>query len=112
LFKLLSSVNKIPVADDEVLFVTPSATPETVVVAWQQQSPSQFTKLGHQVIESSGAHFYLYKPTFNATSSWINISNMDNAPVPRTQRKLLLGGEVEMWTDDYCYVEQCHPQAR
>lgn len=27
--------------------------------------------------------------------------------VPADQLKLLLGGEMSMWTDTYCYKEQC-----
>ena len=27
--------------------------------------------------------------------------------VPASQKKLLLGGEASMWTDTYCYIDQC-----
>ena len=27
--------------------------------------------------------------------------------VPAAQKKLLLGGEMSMWSDTYCYIEQC-----
>jgi hypothetical protein len=105
-------LGKTPEADDEVLFVTPgSATEDTVVVAWQSQSPSMVTKTKHKVIESASKNFYLYRPEQNASESWVDISRMGGASVPGKEGELLLGGEIEMWTDNYCFVEQCHENA-
>ncbi len=34
---------------------------------------------------------------------WYNISTNVNA----TGQKLVLGGEMSLWTDTYCYIQQC-----
>ena len=79
-----------------------AATPLTVVNTWRDQNVSMATQLGHQAIESSLPHFYLNYPT-PYQKMWTDIS----AGVSKENEHLVLGGEFSMWTDNYCYIQQC-----
>jgi hexosaminidase len=114
------SLQKVPVCFDEALFMQRSAPPSAAVIAWQAQTPHQVAAKGHAVIENSGSSFYLNDLWLTAADTWRDISNpaerpprgrQPDDPMPASLRHLLLGGEVAMWSDNYCYAAQCHPGA-
>lgn len=57
---------------------------------------------GHRAIESHAPWFYL-----NHIGPWTNLWQDIGQQVPAENKSMLLGGETSMWTDDFCYEEQC-----
>jgi len=96
-------LGKTPVAWEEALFETNSVPPHSVVNAWSKYSASQVIERGFRAIESHSAWFYLNHVSLPAESLWQDISK----GVASENISMLLGGESSMWTDDFCYEEQC-----
>jgi hypothetical protein len=58
-------------------------------------------------VESASGHFYFTAPGPGGPKGWSRCW-YDIAPnVPAAEKPLLLGGEVSMWSDSYCYTGQC-----
>ncbi|GMI46994.1 hypothetical protein TrCOL_g11123 [Triparma columacea] len=110
MFSHIIDNNKTPVGWEEVLYKSGGAKGfegEAVINAWNAgPRPSNITSDGFDAIESMSANFYLNnKPSWSDV--WFDIGNEgvgggDDENVPQ-----LRGGEVSMWTDNYCYVLQC-----
>ncbi|XP_065890775.1 beta-hexosaminidase subunit beta-like [Dysidea avara] len=97
-----SRQKKTPVGWEEVLFTSKAASSQTVVEAWSRHTASQIIAANHYAIEAAGHHFYLNnKPDFDLC--WYDIGpNFD-----KEQLEMLLGGEMSMWTDNYCRSHEC-----
>ena len=71
--------------------------------------PGKVVSAGYQCVAST----YMYLNHINGsvgsyTNYWRDITGGE---VPASARRLMLGGEVSMWTDDYCYSHQCGASA-
>ena len=79
-----------------------AATPETIVDAWARHTPAEITATGRRAIESTGSHFYFTRAAPGGPKGWSSCWWDIATGVPESQRHLLLGGEVSMWSDTYC----------
>ena len=79
-----------------------AATPETIVDAWARHTPAEITATGRRAIESTGAHFYFTRAAPGGPKGWKSCWWDIATGVPESQRHLLLGGEISMWSDTYC----------
>ena len=91
-----------------------AATPSTVIQAWRSPNASSLAALGaFAAIESSPYRFYLSGGGFSCTTKrcntkqWVDLWQNSNLSEADPRRKLLLGGSVAMWTDQYCYINDC-----
>ena len=82
---------------------THGASSSTVIDTWSRHNSGESTSEGYYSIESSGKHFYLNHATLSYENQWTDIAS----GMSDKQRALLLGGEISMWTDNYCYITQC-----
>jgi hypothetical protein len=89
---------------------THAATQRTILDTWATVygMPDVVTAAGFQCVAST----YMY---LNHVSGPVGAYTMywrDIAPnVTEIAKKLMLGGEVSMWTDDYCWTNQCGASA-
>jgi len=104
---IANDLGKKPAGWEEVLFDASAATNNTIVDAWSQHNPAQITKTGRYAIESSEKHFYFTAPGKGGPRGWHQCWYDIDSGVPAGQKRLLLGGEISMWSDQYCYIEQC-----
>ena len=92
-----------------------AASPETVIQTWRSPNASSMAALGaYAAIEAQPFRFYLSGGGFScttakhcATKQWVDLWQDSSLPVSDPRRKLLLGGEVALWTDQYCYINDC-----
>lgn len=106
LFKrTLTTFNKTPVAWEEALFDTGSAVPGTVINAWSRYYAPQVVAKGYEAIESHSGWFYLNHIPTTYQTLWQDIGGPQ---LPPAQRSLLRGGEISLWTDDFCTYTQCY----
>jgi hexosaminidase len=106
IFAHIVSLGKIPSGWEEVLFKSGGANGfegKAVINAWNAgPRPSDIEAKGFDAIESLSDNFYLNNlPSMSTT--WADIADGDDVTADRK----LLGGEVSMWTDNYCYTLQC-----
>jgi len=93
----------------------PGATsPKTIVQAWESPNASTLAwDHGRRSIEASPFRFYLSsKGSFpgvkGVTAAWCDLwEGREGARGNASATSLLLGGEVAMWTDAYCYINDC-----
>jgi len=105
---------KTPIVWNEVVNVLKSGRDQTIIQAWSKTV--NFTEIlskNHQIIFSQYEKMYL---DFTSTSCsmrdvasgkqclWLNISEDIH---DHTKQHLMLGGEVTMWTDEYCPHSKC-----
>jgi len=106
-----NELNKTAAGWEELLFDAGAATNKTIVDAWSRHSAAEITATGRRAIESKNSHFYFTRPAKTGSQGyapcWYDIST----GVPASQRHLLLGGEISMWSDTYCYIAQCLDKA-
>ncbi|XP_073228638.1 uncharacterized protein [Porites lutea] len=102
LMKFLVQKGKIPYAWQEALISTSAAIKGTVLQAWKGSVVKTLIDGGFQVINSLSSNFYL-SSLVDFSALWTNIS----AGLNPDEMTLVLGGEMAMWTDDYCFVDQC-----
>jgi len=71
---------------------------------WGGPNASQLATAGTPAVETAPNRFYLNsgKSTPKVSGAWCDLGF-----VPAENRSLLLGGEVAMWTDAYCYINDC-----
>jgi hypothetical protein len=124
---LVVSAGKQPCAWEEMLTQTMAAdNTTTIIAAWSELTAAGATAAGHEAIECSGNLFYLDHPKgpcggFDSCRSWGNLSTYwtDIAPVCADPTKCfpdrtgaqygrMLGGEVSLWSDHYCFFDECH----
>ena len=83
----------------------------TIVNAWSWHSASEITATGRKAVESRSSAFYFTSAVPGGPAGWSKVWYDIGTGVPQSQRELLLGGEMSMWTDTYCYIAQCVPAA-
>mmetsp|Transcript_13172 Transcript_13172/g.26852 ORF Transcript_13172/g.26852 Transcript_13172/m.26852 type:complete len:529 (-) Transcript_13172:49-1635(-) len=113
-FQHIIDLKKTPIGWEEVLYKSGGAEGfegEAVINAWNAgPRPSNITSDGFDAIESLSDRFYLNnKPSWG--DIWYDIGSEEGTAAGSVFDKEgspeLLGGEVSMWTDNYCYVLQC-----
>ncbi|GMI15290.1 hypothetical protein TrVE_jg10005 [Triparma verrucosa] len=79
---------------------------EAVINAWNAgPRPNDIIADGFDAIESMSDNFYLNnKPSWSAV--WYDISSTPSS-AESSKSPTFRGGEVSMWTDNYCYALQC-----
>jgi hexosaminidase len=92
---------------EEVLFDAGAATNKTIVNAWARHSAAEITATGRRAVESKESAFYFTGAAPGGPKGWARCWYDIGTNVPAAQRQLLLGGEMSMWTDTYCYSSQC-----
>lgn len=94
---------------EEMLFTSKvSPKTSTIIQTWSKHTPKEVVESGLRVVHSKNTHFYLnriyQKPgIIPYTSLWLDIS----AGVNVSKIERVLGGEMAMWTDRYCYIKSC-----
>ena len=95
-----------------------SGSEHTVVQTWGSPNASTLAvngRKGHAdngtySVETAPSRFYLSSgrstPT-SVTGAWCDLWQYTNASARSTHHKYLLGGEIAMWTDSYCYINDC-----
>jgi len=107
LLAIQNEFKKTPEGWEEVFFDAGAATMQTIVNAWSRHKPEEITSTGRRAVESAESHFYFTGAAPGGPEGWSKCWYDIGTGVPASQKKLLLGGEMSMWTDSYCYVEQC-----
>eukprot|EP00937_MAST-01D_sp_MAST-1D-sp2_P003273 g3273.t1 len=92
---------------EEVLFDAGAATNKTIVNAWARHSAADITATGRRAVESKSGAFYSTAAAPGGAAGWKRCWYDISTGVPAAQRELLLGGEMSMWTDTYCFENQC-----
>ena len=98
---------KTPAGWEEVLFDAGAATPQTIVDAWARHTPAEIAATGRRAIQSADSHFYFTSAAPGGPAGWSRCYWDISEGMPAPQKPLLLGGEMSMWTDTYCYINQC-----
>lgn len=110
LFNAISKeFGKTPEGWEEAYFNAGAATNNTIVDAWARHTAGQITKTGRRAVESSDKHFYFTQAAPSGSAGWSKCWYDISTGVDPSQLSLLLGGEISMWSDTYCYVKQCDP---
>ena len=107
LTKIESEFNKTPEGWEEILFTAKAATNDTVVNSWSRHTASEIVDTGRKAVESHNKWFYFTDPAGDYPQGWQPCWNDIAAGINEDSRHLLLGGEISMWTDRYCIINQC-----
>ena len=107
LTKIISDFKKTPAGWEEILFTAKAATNDTVVDAWARHTANEIVDTGRKAIESHNRWFYFTEPAGEYPQGWQPCWNDIAAGISDESRHLLLGGEMSMWTDSYCIINQC-----
>eukprot|EP00055_Hartaetosiga_balthica_P004415 m.11494 g.11494 ORF g.11494 m.11494 type:complete len:653 (-) comp3847_c0_seq1:89-2047(-) len=102
-----TTLEKTPEGWEEVLFDNGAATMQTIVDGWSNYPASSITQTGRFAVESAASHFYFTEAAPNGPEGWSECWYNISSNIPASQSHLLLGGEMSMWTDTYCYIDQC-----
>jgi hexosaminidase len=118
--KVLTAVQhefgKTPEGWEEAFFDAGAATNETIVNAWKDHPVETITATGRRAVSSNHTHWYFTGKAEGGPAGWANCSGKPyckecwwdiGARVPAAQKRLLLGGEMSMWSDSYCDTHQC-----
>lgn len=100
-------LHKTPEGWEELLFTAHKAGKGTIVNSWNTQSAGAITATGRKAVESASAHFYFTDPAPGGPEGWSKCHYDIASTIPVAQRALLLGGEMSMWSDRYCNIDQC-----
>ncbi|EDQ85099.1 uncharacterized protein MONBRDRAFT_12187 [Monosiga brevicollis MX1] len=109
---IATNYSKTPMGWEEVYFDAGAATMDTIVTAWSRHTPAEITATGRQAVEAQGSHFYFTEPAQPYPAGWTSCWYDIATGVPANETHLLLGGSMSMWTDNYCYIDQCHDSSR
>lgn len=104
-----SEFGKTPETWEEGLFDADAATKDTIVNAWSTYNASQIIATGRKAVESKDKWFYFTDAAKGGPEGWSKCWNDIGYGVPADKKSMLLGGEMSMWTDRYCYINQCNP---
>jgi len=104
---IATEFKKTPEGWEELFFDAGAATENTIVNAWARHNASSITSTGRKAVESASSHFYFTGAGAMGSAGWSKCWYDIGTGVPASQHKLLLGGEMSMWSDTYCYIEQC-----
>jgi hexosaminidase len=100
-------VNKTVAGWEELLFDAGAATNRTLIYAWSRDTPSDVINDGRKCVDSQSSHFYMTEPGGVYPQGWESFYYDISTGLTPAQLPMLLGGEMSMWTDTYCYIEQC-----
>ena len=101
-----SELNKTPAGWEGGTFDR-AATPQTIVSAWATKTAVQVAATGRRAIECASGHFYLTDAAPGGPAGWKKCWwDIGGGQTPPANR-LLLGGEISMWTTTYCYCTDC-----
>ena len=100
-------VNKSTAGWEEILFDAGAATTRTIVYAWSRDTPAQVIAQGRRCVDSQAEYFYMTEPAGQYPQGWKSFWYGIGAGLSPAQLPMLLGGEMSMWTDTYCYISQC-----
>eukprot|EP00911_Craspedida_sp_UC1_P002689 UC1_evm1s1975 len=114
--KLLTDIyaqfGKNPEGWDEVLLDAGAATSHTIIDAWRRGvGIAEVIASGHVAVNSDSSQFYFTSPAPGGPAGWSKCWYDIATGLNSTGSKLLLGGEMSMWTDTYCYIDQCGSSA-
>ncbi len=98
---------KTPEGWEEIYFNAGAATADTIVNAWSRHQAPEVTATGRRAVESHSANFYFTDAAPGGPDGWAKCWHDIGAGVPSNETQLLLGGEMSMWSDRYCYEAQC-----
>lgn len=107
LTKIESEFKKTPEGWEEILFNAKAATPDTIVNAWARHRAHEIVDTGRKAVESYDHWFYFTAPAGAYPQGWQPCWNDITEGINEDSRHLLLGGEMSMWTDSYCIINQC-----
>ena len=82
------------------------ATNDTIVYAYIS-SASKVTETGHRTVVANGSALYFTASAPGGPAGWSMLWYDIGFYVPASERDLLLGGEMSMWTDTYCSPREC-----
>ena len=99
--------NKTPEGWEEILYDAEAATSDTIVNAWARHNASEIVSTGRRAVESKDTWFYFTDAAKGGPEGWTPCWNDISYGVPADKKNLLLGGEISMWSDRYCYIDQC-----
>ena len=102
-----AGVNKSTAGWEEILFDAGAATTRTIVYAWSRDTPAQVIAQGRRCVDSQSANFYMTEPAGKYPEGWKSFYYDISTGLSPAQLPMLLGGEMSMWTDTYCYTSQC-----
>ena len=102
-----TELEKTPEGWEEIEFDAGAATQDTIVNAWTRHLAPEVTATGRRAVESHSAYFYFTEAVPGGPDGWAKVYHDIGAGVPPNETKLLLGGEMSMWSDTYCYEQQC-----
>ncbi|KAK8808634.1 hypothetical protein WA158_008535 [Blastocystis sp. Blastoise] len=103
-----NTLGKRPIAWEESLFIKHSMIPAGVVSAWTQHVNQEVIDAGYDSIENYNGIFYLNNVWASYNNMWVDIKHLSlSSNNHGTNKAQLFGGEVSMWTDNYCYINQC-----
>ena len=92
------------------MFDAGAATMDTIVNAWARHTASEIVATGRRAVESKDSAFYFTEAAPMGAKGWAKCWYDISTGIPKankTQLALLLGGEMSMWSDTYCYTSQC-----
>ena len=98
---------KTPEGWEEILYDADAATSDTIVNAWARHNASEIVSTGRKAVESKDAWFYFTDAAKGGPDGWTPCWNDIGYGIPEKEKHLLLGGEISMWSDTYCYIDQC-----
>lgn len=106
-FEYVHKKGKRPMAWEEATFSAKSTFEYNIVDGWQRHTALEATKLGYDAVESAEPFFYL--DHVNENHQWFDLPTVKQSSNIKGSNKLgwYLGGEVSMWTDNFCYLAQC-----
>ena len=104
---IATEFGKTPEGWEEALFDAGAATNNTIVNAWARHTAAEITATGRRAVESKDSAFYFTGAAPGGPAGWSRCWYDISTNVPANEMKLLLGGEMSMWSDSYCYVGQC-----
>ena len=84
------------------------ATNSTIIQSWRSPNASTLAAQGTFAVESAPGHLYLHgsAPSIGnrGKNGWFD---MGLSEVPPSHRHYHLGGEAAVWTDAYCFINDC-----
>jgi hexosaminidase len=92
---------------EELYFDVHAGSTTAIINAWSRHTASEITATGRKAVESKSNHFYFTRPAPGGPAGWTTCWYDIGTGVPDSERSLLLGGEVSMWTDTYLETNQC-----
>lgn len=102
-----SELGKTAAGWEEMAFNAGAATQQTIVFAWTRHTAKDVTATGRRAVESRSSAFYFTEAAPGGPHGWARSWYDIAAGVPANETSLLLGGEMSMWSDTYCFTDQC-----